>query len=258
MDRKKFYDYIRKNLTGSLSQKSVEGFEAVLNSLERNKITDQHHAAHILAHVYHETGGYVYPIKETVYASHKDKNPSDATVIARLDSAWKKGQLSWVRTPYWRDGWFGRGMIQLTHKNNYEKMGKRLGVNLVGNPSLALDPDVSADSAVVGMSEGMFTGKKLSNYKFPDALYAKPKDHPRRIVNGEDGTDEKITNYHNKFYKALSEAGYLFKSTQEFVQSDLTKISVSAPETTETSVWSHLGGLLGKALLLLFTGRTKV
>ena len=38
----------------------------------------------------------------------------------------------------------GRGFIQLTHKYNYETYGGRIGVDLVGNPDLALDPQVAA------------------------------------------------------------------------------------------------------------------
>lgn len=42
----------------------------------------------------------------------------------------------------------GRGYIQLTGRSNYEKAGKALGLDLVGNPSLAEDPEVAADVSV--------------------------------------------------------------------------------------------------------------
>lgn len=246
MDRAKLYAALRRRDSGvfgtSLSQAQVRGVEAILNSCARNRVTDPHHVANILAQVYHETGGYMLPIKETVYASHKDKNPSDTKVIARLDNAWAKGQLSWVSTPYWRDGAFGRGPIQITHWDNYEKMGKRLGVDLRGNPDLALDPDIGADIAVVGMSEGMFTGKKLSDYSFPNALRASPKNHPRRIVNGRDGTDEDITEYHYAFVNAIREAG----------GAPLRDLSQSpAPDKPTAPTQRHTGrnmGLVGAAV----------
>jgi hypothetical protein len=38
----------------------------------------------------------------------------------------------------------GRGLIQLTHEYNYQHYGDELGVDLVNNPDLALDPTVSA------------------------------------------------------------------------------------------------------------------
>tara|TARA_R100000365_G_C2746124_1_gene75259 strand:- start:2330 stop:3274 length:945 start_codon:yes stop_codon:yes gene_type:complete len=209
MDLGKFFASIRASVfNGRLPQSAVDGCEAILASCRRNGVSDPHHVANILAQVWHETGGYMLPIKETVFASHKDKNPSDATVIARLDRAFAAGQLSWVRQPYWREGWFGRGPVQLTHEDNYRRMGDRLGVDLVGNPSLALDPAIGADIAVVGMSEGRFTGKKLADFDFPAALEAPVSQNPRRIVNGQDGTDAKIAKAHRQFFTALRVAGF--------------------------------------------------
>src|SRR5690606_31114062 len=93
-NRSKFYDSLRKSaLFGPrLSQPQVTGIEAILDACFRHRVDDPHHVCYILANVYRETGGYMFPIKETVYASHKDKNPSDKTVIARLDKAFKAGK----------------------------------------------------------------------------------------------------------------------------------------------------------------------
>lgn len=210
MDKSRFFSSLRSDRTifgSSLSQPQVTGTEVLVDTAASLGVS-VHHLANMLAQVYHETGSYMYPIKETVYGSHADKNPSDATVIQRLDRAWANGQLSWVKTPYWRDGWFGRGQIQITHKVNYEKVGKRIGVDLVGNRDLALNPNVSAMIVVVAMMEGLFTGKKLPDYNFPSALDNPVSTNPRRIVNGQDGTDATIAKYHRAFYDALVGAGY--------------------------------------------------
>lgn len=212
LDRAAFFAALRKDDSGvfnrRLSQPQVDGVEAILDSAARHAVFDVNHVANILAQVYHETGTYMLGIKETVMPSHTNKRPADATVKSRLEKAWKDGKLSWVTNPYWREGWFGRGPVQITHRGNYEKMGRILGVDLVGNPDLALDPKVGADIAVVGMSEGLFTGKKLGHYDFPIDLDNGPGKNPRRIVNGQDGTDTKIAGYHRGFVKALRAGGY--------------------------------------------------
>jgi putative chitinase len=47
------------------------------------------------------------------------------------------------------EGWLyrGRGLKQLTGKENYERCGSGLGVDLVGNPDWLLDPKYAALSA---------------------------------------------------------------------------------------------------------------
>lgn len=82
----------------------------------------------------------------------------------------------------------GRGYVQLTGRTNYLKNGQRLGIDLVNNPDLALEPATAYEIAVRGMKEGWFTGKRLSNYiqasKQPDYANA------RRIINVMDHAED--------------------------------------------------------------------
>jgi hypothetical protein len=209
LDRKAFFASARHTLFGgSLSQAQVDGCEAILDACQIYGVIEQHDVAHVLAEVRHETGGYMLAIKETVMPHHVDKNPSDAEVIRRLDVAWATGKLTWVKTPYWRDGWFGRGPIQTTHKSNYEKVGRAIGVDLVPNRSRILEPATGAASAVVGLRDGIYTGRKLADFDFPTALNNQSKQHPRRMVNGVDGTDALVSGYHRSFFTALTSAGF--------------------------------------------------
>ncbi|KLI16370.1 glycoside hydrolase family 19 protein, partial [Brachyspira hyodysenteriae] len=53
----------------------------------------------------------------------------------------------------------GRGIIQLTGKNNYEYYGKKLNIDLVNNPHLAKEPDAAIEIALLFWKEkglGMF------------------------------------------------------------------------------------------------------
>lgn len=200
MNRTSFYAALRARGNAafgtSLSQRQVYGMDALLDTGAGLPL---HHMANVLAQVHRETGGRMYPIKETVFASHKDKNPTDAEVIRRLDRAFAAGKLRGVRAPYWRDGWFGRGQIQITHLANYAKFG-------ISDPNDALRLPISARIAVVGMRDGTFTGRKLTDYTFPGALDLPPAQNPRRIVNGPDGSDAEVARHHRAFAAALEAA----------------------------------------------------
>ena len=53
----------------------------------------------------------------------------------------------------------GRGIIQLTGKNNYEYYGKKINIDLVNNPHLAKEPDIAMEIALLFWKEkgcGMF------------------------------------------------------------------------------------------------------
>lgn len=201
-----FFAAVRASVFGGkLTPGQVQGCEAILAACDRHGVTDPRHIANILAQAHHETGGQMEPVKETVMPYHKDRNPSDAEVIRRLEAAWSKGQLTWVKKPYWREGWFGRGLPQLTHRDGYAKWGDILGIPLVVNPDLALDLNVSADILVLGMRDGIFTGKKLADY-----LNA-TRDDPaaaRAIVNGDvPKIGPEIAAKHKAFLAALVAAG---------------------------------------------------
>jgi hypothetical protein len=100
--------------------------------------------------------------------------------------------------------YYGRGYVQLTWYENYENMGRLLGVDLLNNPDLALQPVIACKIMFEGMTKGDssfgdFTGKSLENY-FND----KKEDwvHARRIINGTDKA-EMIAGYGQKFMAAL-------------------------------------------------------
>jgi len=77
----------------------------------------------------------------------------------------------------------GMGYVQLTWKANYEKAGRKLGVDFVKNPKLLLEPRYAAPILVAGMKDGWFTGRKLADYI---TLQKSDFTSARRIVNGTD------------------------------------------------------------------------
>jgi len=198
MNRKIFFNDVRASLfRGRLTDPQVLNIEIIIDTWDRLMLAaPEHWIANSLAQIHHETGERMTPVRETF--AENDKQAKE-----RLERAWSRGQLKWVRTPYWRDGYFGRGPIQLTHLSNYHKMAERTGYDLVGNPGLMLDPKIGNEVSIIGMVEGLFTGKKLPDFRFPEALELPPALNPRRIINGPDGTDAKVADYHRKYYNAL-------------------------------------------------------
>lgn len=178
MNRKQFYDSIRP-LFGKITKTQLAGMEAILNEWERRELTDLRWLAYIFATAFHETARTMQAVRE--YGRGKGRSYGDPDPLT--------GQI-----------YYGRGHVQLTWKDNYRKMGYRLGHDLVNNPDLALQTDISIQIMFEGMIYGMFTGKKLSDY-----LNDKKTDlrNARRIINGTDRADL-IASYSLKFYNALA------------------------------------------------------
>lgn len=182
MDRKVFFDEVRASLfNGTLSQGQVDGLNAILDEWERRKWGDLRWLAYMLATAYHEVARTMQPIEEYGHgAGHEYGKPDPVT-----------GEV-----------YYGRGLVQLTWKANYQKMSALVGVDLVTNPAMALQLPIAVQIMFDGMRDGLFTGVGLQRY-FNPAL-----DDPfnaRRIINGTDCA-EQIASYHARFLKALKGA----------------------------------------------------
>lgn len=90
--------------------------------------------------------------------------------------------------------YLGRGLIQLTGKENYERCGSAIGVDLVNEPNLLVEPNHAA------MSAGWFWNKKGLNE------LADQQEHgqiTKRINGGTLGLDDRL----QKTTKALAALG---------------------------------------------------
>ncbi|NTJ41699.1 hypothetical protein G6L28_03670 [Agrobacterium larrymoorei] len=183
IDRQRFFSAVRKKpFGGRMSEGQVQGAELVLDTyFKRVAERDLRHLAYMLATSYHETAATMQPVRETLA-------PSDEAAIRILDRAFAAGRLGQVKAPYWRrDGegksWLGRGLVQLTHRRNYEAMSLLAGVDLVARPERAMEAETSATILIEGMLKGSFTGRRLSNY------FSETREDwtgARAIINGRD------------------------------------------------------------------------
>ena len=196
--RKTFFDAVRLSLfDGVLKKHQVTGLTAILDRGGVAAGIDDRWLAYMLATAYHETGQTMQPVRETFAKS-------DVRAIALLDSAFDNGRLPSVSVPYWRrdaegKSWLGRGLVQLTHRVNYEKMALATGIDLVSRPERAMEMDVAVDILFIGMRTGAFTGRRLGQY-----FSASKEDWTgaRRIINGRDRA-ELVAGYGRRYLAAI-------------------------------------------------------
>ena len=182
MDRAIFFAKARARLFGgALKRSQVEGVTAILDECVARDVTDERALAYVLATAYHETGRAMRPVRE----------------VGR-----GRGRPYGVPDPQTGLVYDGRGYVQITWKANYQRLGDRLGVDLVDHPDLALDPKIAAAILVVGMKEGLFTGRALAQ-SFTSGLC--DWTGARRIVNGQDRAVE-IAAYARAFHDCLTAA----------------------------------------------------
>ncbi|GGB15210.1 chitinase [Sphingomonas metalli] len=193
-----FFAAVRARL-GSLNQGQVNGINTLLAAVEGAPLA---HAAYMLATAWHETAKTMQPIRE---------RGSKAYFTLMYDVAGERPQtcIAYGNTCA-GDGpkYYGRGYVQLTWKANYAKAGNKLGVDLVGNPDLAMNADLAARIMRRGMDEGWFSGKKLSDY-LPTSGTATRDQYiaARRIINGTDRADL-VEDYAQAFERALRDGGW--------------------------------------------------
>jgi putative chitinase len=197
MNRTAFFNAVRRHpFGGSLSQGQVNGLNALLDAAPASM--DARQLAYVLATTFHETARTMQPIKEhggTAYFTRMYDIRGDRPNVARALGNLNPG-----------DGarYAGRGYVQITGRTNYARASEILGLDLIGNPDLALDPDYAARILFDGMRAGWFTGRRLDQY-FNDNV-----DDPlnaRRIVNGTDRA-QLIEGHHRHFLRALQDAGW--------------------------------------------------
>lgn len=221
IDRKIFFDQVRKApFPGTLSETQVGGCNAVLDEAERRGF-DLRWTAYCLATDYHETAHTMLPIAE--YGRGKGKAYGEPI----------NGKV-----------YYGRGLVQLTWIKNYETMGNLLKVNLVGNPELALNPKIAVQIMFEGMTRGLFTGKRLSEF-FNDTKT--DWTNARRIINGLDRA-EMIASYARQFHGALIAASASAKQPIPDVVFPNTGTTASASNAIKPRAKSNTGPALGTVI----------
>ncbi len=205
----KFFASIRRPLfANGLAQTQVDGINRIL-AQDRKAPQDPRWLAYELATTYHETGRTMSPVSENLNYSAaglqatfgKYFTPALASSYARQPERianWVYANRMGNGDVPTGDGWRfrGRGLVQITGRDNYAKYG------IADHPDQALDPVKAVEILFDGMTAGRFTGKKLADYfndKVTDWVNA------RRIINGTDRAID-IAGYARTFYDAIKAA----------------------------------------------------
>lgn len=173
----------RQPKAGALVQSQVDGLNALLGFIEDDPaIIYLRWAAYMLATVKHECADTWQPIEEYGKGAGRPY-----------------GQPA---GPYQRI-YYGRGYVQLTWFENYEKMATALNIPaLAASPELALQPATAYKIMSYGMRAGSFTGYSLSRW-----INSVMTDYrsARRIINGLDQW-ERIKKYAEEIEAVLRRA----------------------------------------------------
>lgn len=226
-ERKTYFDMVRDTLFyGKMDQKQVDGQEFILDTWEDlHPNWDIRWLAYSLATTIHETASTMQPIEE--YGKGK-------------------GQPYGVKDPKTGETYYGRGFVQLTWKENYEKMTPIVDplfpsqpIDLAKNASQALIPEFAAAIMYEGMERGLFrsdnSGKQTYKRYFDDDT-----DDPygaREIINGDKKTvpswsngvsiGNLIKDYHGKFLDALRSSKLKVPEAPEPLPEDVIVMTVS-------------------------------
>lgn len=207
MDKAKFFTSVRSSLfAGKLSTEQVKGIEAVLDEWSGG---DVRWLAYILATAHHETGARFAPVQENLNYSAKRLTqvwPSRFPTIAAA-TPYANNPRALANKVYGGrmgntgpdDGWLyrGRGLVQITGKDNYAKYG------LASDPDSASAVDTAAHIIVDGMVNGRFTGLALKDF------FGLKTDNPtgaRKIIN-PDSNGAKVAAEYRHYLTALKLAG---------------------------------------------------
>ena len=143
--------------------------ELIMEESFKQGIRNRAQVAYILATAKHESANFTTLTEFASGAAYEYR--SDLGNIYQGDGTWFKG----------------RGYVQITGRNNYQKYSEILGVDLISNPHLvAENTDVAVYILVHGMITGHFTTHTLDMYigdGYTDFWNA------RRIINGIDRAD---------------------------------------------------------------------
>ena len=188
------FDYTNVPKSGKIRHKytgeSGKNLDLLIHELEQAGITNPYTQLGILSVAAKESGFKMQP--EISYKN--TSNSSIRNIFGRRAARYTDSELSQLKSDESKffdamygknsgmklgndevgDGYKfrGRGFNQITGKENYRRIGSRIGQNLVANPDLLLNPQIAAQAAIAFVTKGKGVDS-FPNFKTPEeaAIY---------------------------------------------------------------------------------------
>jgi hypothetical protein len=250
IDKDFFLETVRPLFHGGLSSSQRQGVTGIFDCWDALGGADLRWLAYMLATSFHETNQQMKAVREAYWLSEN----------------WRRSHLPYY--PY-----YGRGHVQLTHRENYKKAGDYFHVDLVGDPDLALRDDYSSKIMFVGMRDGWFRKDGAGAPHTLGRYFSSDADDPvgaRKIVNGreprlvggrETTVAEIIASYYDVFRRSLKQRAPAIAAAPEkpaelaftgnaavvnlVAESTLTPVSASSQSARESSILLALAESIG-------------
>ena len=230
---------LNKATGGKYTGGSNAAKDEMIKAMDAGGITDPKSKAMLMANVDHESGGFKKNEENLNYSAKRlqevfpkyYKTPEDARADANNPEAIANkvygGRMGNTEAG---DGYKyrGRGNLQLTGKAQYAEMGKKLGIDLVNNPDLAMDPKYSAQIAV----------QHWKSSGADKAAQAGDQTRARKLTNGGTNGLEDVNSKYDA-YLAQAKAGDLTPTRR----ADEGK--VQAPAAASTAIASTMATVKG-------------
>jgi hypothetical protein len=180
--RTSFFDNYQQAF-GTVDTETRQRLTSIFDLLERNpEISDIRTLAYTLATIKHETNDTFRPLTEVGSPALLEQRYGPQSPIGRSLGNVQEGDGARYR---------GRGFLQITGRRNYAAMSLALGLrgtpgDLVNNPDNMLRPEVAFRAAIISLTQGALTGRRLSDFITPERADYR---NARKVVNGLDRAD---------------------------------------------------------------------
>lgn len=150
-DAKAFFDTVRARVHKSIAPDELESYKCIFSYWNELELEDKRWLSYAMATAWHEarmkplregSGDHAKAVRAAKWAYDKGLTKRAYHIPDRIS-----GQV-----------YYGRGLVQLTWAENYQRLGEELGMGdaLWRNPDLVMEPDIAAKVMLQGMLKGLF------------------------------------------------------------------------------------------------------